>query len=114
MSYDTATRVISTYSLFLKTLFGMKAPYKWGVDAVRSGLVYMSDQEENLGADFLTHVFWGVLENRCRHFSNTLSPEAAQARNVDPKSVRLTGTRLDHMADKLAYNNPLMNVSVPR
>ena len=33
---------------------------------------------------------------------------------MDPKSVRLPGTRLGHMADKLAYNEPLVNMSVPR
>ena len=62
----------------------------------------------------MAHVFWGVLDNICRHFSNPLSPEAAQARYMDPKSVRLPGTRLGHMAEKLAFNKPLMNVSVPR
>ena len=33
---------------------------------------------------------------------------------MDPKSVRLSGTRLGHMADKLAWNEPLTNVSAPR
>ena len=33
---------------------------------------------------------------------------------MDQKSVRLPGTRMIHMADKLACNKPLMNVSVPR
>ena len=33
---------------------------------------------------------------------------------MDPKSVRLLGTRLGHMAYKLACNKTLMNVSVPR
>ena len=103
-----------TYSLFLKTLFGMKAPQKRGLDAVGSGLLNMSQQEENVGADCLLHVFWGVLENTYRHFSNPLFPEAAQARYMDPKSVWLPGTRLGHMDDKLACNKPLMNVSVPR
>ena len=32
---------------------------------------------------------------------------------MDPKSVWLLGTRLGHMAEKLACNEPLMNVSVP-
>ena len=32
--YDTANRVLLTYSLFLKTMFGMKAPHKRGVDAL--------------------------------------------------------------------------------
>ena len=67
-----------------------------------------------MGADFLAHVFWGLLYNRYRYFSNPLSPEAARARYIDTKSVRLMGTRLGHMAEKLAYNEPLMNVSVPR
>ena len=67
-----------------------------------------------MGTDCLAHVFWGVLDDRCRNFSNTLSLEAEQARYMDPKSVRLTGTRLGHMAKKLACNEPLMNVSVPR
>ena len=89
-------------------------PHKWGVDAVRAGLLNMSEQEENVGVDCLAHVFWGVLDDSCRHFSNPLSPEAAQARYMDPKSVRITGTRLGHMAEKLACNEPLMNVSVPR
>ena len=62
----------------------------------------------------LEHVFWGVLYDTCRHFSNQISPEAAQARYMDPESVRLLGTRLVHMALKLACIEPLMNVAVPR
>ena len=62
----------------------------------------------------MVHVFWGVLDDSCRQFRNPLSPEASQARYMDPKSVWLPGTRLGHMADKLAYNEPLMNVPVPR
>ena len=77
----------------------MKAPQKRGVDAVQSGLLNMSEQEENVGADFLVHVFWGVLDDSCRHFRNPLTPEAAQARYMDPKSVRILGTRLVHMAE---------------
>ena len=92
----------------------MKEPQKQGVEAVQSGLLNMSEKEENVGADFLEHVFRGVLENSCRHFRNPLSPESAQARSMDPNSVRLPGTRLVHMAEKLACNKPLMNVSVPR
>ena len=92
----------------------MKTSHKQGVDAVQAGLLNMSDQEENVGADFLAHVFWGVLDDSCRHFSNPLSSEAAQSRYMDPKTVRLLGTILGHMADKLTFNEPLMNVSVPR
>ena len=51
-SYDTASQVLSTYSLLLKILFGMKAPHKQGVDAVQAGLLNMSEQEE-----CLAHVF---------------------------------------------------------
>ena len=76
------------------------------------GFLNMSKQEENVGADFLAHVFWEVLYDSCRHFSDPLSLEAAQARYMDPKSVRLMGTRLDHVDEKLLCNNPLMNVSV--
>ena len=65
-------------------------------------------------ADCLAHVFWGVLDDSCRHFSNPLSPEAARERYMDLKSVRLPGTRLGHMAEKLICNEPLTNVSVPR
>ena len=43
-----------------------------------------------------------------------MSPEAARERYTDPESVRLPGTKLGHMAEKLACNEPLMNVSVPR
>ena len=32
---------------------------------------------------------------------------------MDPKSVWLPGTRLRHMFEKLAWNEPLMNVSLP-
>ena len=32
---------------------------------------------------------------------------------MDPKSVRLPGTRLGRMDEKLACNEPLVNVSVP-
>ena len=84
------------------------------MDAVRSGLLNMSDKEENVGADCMAHVFWGVLDNRCRHFKNPLSSEAARARYMDTESVRLPGTRLGHMAEKLEWNEPLMNMSVPR
>ena len=65
-------------------------------------------------ADFLARAFWGVLDNSFRHFINTLSPETARARYMDPKSVRLLGTRLGRMAEKLSCNEPLMNVSFPR
>ena len=88
----------------------MKAPQKRGADAVRAGLLKMSDQEENVGADCLAHLLWGVLDDSCSHFINPLLPEAAQARYMDPKSVRLPGTSLGHMVDKLACNDPLMNV----
>ena len=33
---------------------------------------------------------------------------------MDPESVLLLGTRLGYMAEKLAYNEPLINVSFPR
>ena len=92
----------------------MKAPQKRGVDEVRAGLLNMSYQEENVGADCLAHVLWGVLDDSCSHFRNPLSTESAQAIYMDPKSVRLPGTRLGHMSEKLACNEPLMNVSVPR
>ena len=84
MSYDTANRVLSTYHLFLKSLFGMKATHKRGVDTVKYDFLNMSEQEEILGSDFLAHVFWGVLDNSCRHFRNPLSPEAARVRYMDP------------------------------
>ena len=92
----------------------MKVPHKEGVDAVQDGLLKMSESEENVGADCLVHVFWEILDNSCWHFRNPLSPEAAQARYMDPEIVRLLGTRLGHMADKLSCNEPLMNVSVRR
>ena len=84
------------------------------MDAVRDGLPKMSEKEENVWADFLEHVFLGVLDNIYRHFSSPLSPEAAQSRYMDPDSVRIMVTRLGHMDEKLACNEPLMNVSVPR
>ena len=89
-------------------------PHKQGVDTVRSGLINMSEQEENVEADCQAPVFWGVIDNICKNFSNPISPESEQARYMDPKSVRLPGTRLGHMAEKLACNKPLMNLSVPR
>ena len=106
----------SAIDLFLvpEDIFGTKAPHKRSVDAVRAGLLNMSDQEENVGEDCLEHVFWGVLDDSCRHFSNPLSPEAEQERYMDPKIVWIPGTRLVHMADKLACNDSLMNVSVTR
>ena len=113
-SYDTSNWVLLNYYLFLKTFFGMKAPNKRGVDAVQSGLLNMSDQEENVWVDCLVHVFWWVLDDNCRHFSNPLSKEAAQARYMDPKSFRILGTWMGHMTEKLACNEPLMNMSVPR
>ena len=45
ISYDTSNRVLSTYFLFLKKIFGMKASHKRGMDAVRVGLLNMSEQE---------------------------------------------------------------------
>ena len=89
-------------------------PHKRVMEAVRARLLNMSEQEENVGADCLAHMFWGVLGDSCRRFSNPLSLEAAQERYMDPKSVRLLGTRLVHMSEKQACNKPLMNVSVPR
>ena len=77
----------------------MKAQQKGGMDAVRSGLLKMSEQEETVGADCMAHVFWGVLDDSCRKFSNPLSPEASQARYMYPKIVRLLGTRPGHMAE---------------
>ena len=85
--------------MFLKTFFGMKAPHKWGVDAVRDGLLNMSEQEKTVGEDYLAHVFWGLLDDRFRHFSNPVSPEAVQARYMDLESVWLPGTRLCQMAE---------------
>ena len=67
-----------------------------------------------MGADCLAHMFWGVMEDSGRHFRNPLSPEASQERYMDPEIVWLPGTILGHMDDKLACNEPLMNVSVPR
>ena len=74
-------RKSSAIDLFLvpETLFGMKAPQKQGVDAVQYGLLNMSEQEENVGADCLAHVFLVVLDNICSHFRNTISSEAARA-----------------------------------
>ena len=59
-------------------------------------------------------MFWGLIDDSYRHLRNTISPKAAQARYMYPKSVRLPGTRLGHMAEKLEWNEPLMNMSVPR
>ena len=113
MSYNTANQVLSIYSLFLKILFGMKAPHKRGVDAVRAGLLNMSEQEENVGVDCLAHIFGGVIYDSCRHFNNPLSPESERARNMDTEIFRLLSTRLGCMAEELACNKPFMNVSVP-
>ena len=52
-SYDTANRVMSTYSLFLKTFFGMKEPHKRGMDVVQAVLLNMSEQEKMWG-----HIVW--------------------------------------------------------
>ena len=65
-------------------------------------------------SDCLVHVFWGVLEDSYRHFSNPLSPEAARARYIDLKSFRLLGTRLGHMAEKLACNKPMNECVIPK
>ena len=62
-----------------------------------------------MGADFLAHVFWVVLDNSFGHFRNPLSPEAARARYMYLESVGLPGTRMGHRAEKLACNKPLMN-----
>ena len=66
------------------------------------------------GVDCLVHVFWGLLDDSCRHFINPISPETARERYMDPESVRIPGTRLVHIAEKLACNESLVNVSVPR
>ena len=78
----------------------MKAPHKRGVDAVQAGLLKMIEQEENIGADCLAHMFWGVLDNSCRHFRNPISPEGVRERYMDLESVRIPGTRMGHMAEK--------------
>ena len=52
-----------------------------------------------MGTDCLVHVFWGVLDNSCRHFINPLSPESSRAIYMDKESVLLPGTRLGHMAE---------------
>ena len=88
----------------------MKAQHKRGVGMVQAGLLKMSNQEDKVGTYCMAHVFWGVLDDSYRHFSNPLSPEAARARCIDPEIVRLPGTRLGHMAGKLACNSPLINV----
>ena len=77
-----------------------------------SWLLNMSKHEGNVGADCLAHVFWGVLDDSYRRFSNPISPEAARARYMDLESVRLPGTRLVHIAEKLACKYPLIDVSV--
>ena len=66
---------------------------------VRAGFLTISEWEGNVGSDCLVCVFWGILDNSCRHFSNPLSPEAAQARYMDPEIVWLSGTRMGHMAE---------------
>ena len=82
-----------------------KGEKKWFVDAEKSGLLKMSEKEENVGADCLAHVFWGVLDNSWSNFSNTLSTESARARYMDLESVRITGTRLGHMAENWHVNS---------
>ena len=67
-----------------------------------------------MGADCLAHVFWGLIDDSCRHFRNPISLEATRARYMDLGSVQLPGTRLGYMAENLACNEPLMNISVPR
>ena len=74
----------------------------------------MGKKEKHLREDCLVQVFWGVLDDSCKHFRNPLSSESAQTRYMDPESVCLPGTRLGHMDEKLACNETLMNVSVPR
>ena len=75
----------------------MKELHKQGVEAVRAGLINMSDQEENVGIDCLEHMFWGVLDYTFRNFSNLISLEESLARYMDPESLRFPGTRLGHM-----------------
>ena len=65
----------------------------------KSGVAKHERAGWNVGADCLAQVFWGVLDDSCRHFSNTISPEAAWSRYMDPESIRLPGTRLDHMSE---------------
>ena len=67
-------RKSSAVDLFLvpEKWFGMEAPNKRYVDAVQTGLLNMIMQEENVGADCLAHMFWGVLDDGFRHFSNPL------------------------------------------
>ena len=115
MLYNTANRVLSTYSLFLETFFGMKAPHKQGVDTLRSGLLNMSEQEENVGEDCLAHVFGGHLAKASGTSETRFHQKKhnqAQSRYMDPKSVRLPGTRLGHMVKKLTCNEPFMKSSI--
>ena len=68
--------ISSDLDLFLvpENIFWNEGATQTGVDSVQAGLLNMSEQEEILGADCLAHVFWGVLDNFCRQFSNPLSP----------------------------------------
>ena len=79
-TYDTGNRVLSTYSLFLKILLGTRSPHRKGVERVRTGLLSLRERKELLGADYLAHVFFPVLDDSCRHFSTPLTPEAVRAR----------------------------------
>ena len=63
-------RKSSSVDLFLvpEEIFFNEGAKKRGVGAIQSGLLKMSEQEENMGADCLAHVSWGILDDICRHF----------------------------------------------
>jgi hypothetical protein len=113
-SYDTGNRVLSTYSLFLKILLGTRSPHRKGVERVRAGLLSLSEREELVGADYLAHVFWLVLDDSCRHFSSPLTPEAVRARYFKVRAVRLPGTTLFRLADKIACQVVLLSQTIPK
>ena len=113
-SYDTGIRVLATYSLFLKVLLGTRSPHRKGVEKVRASLLSLSEREELVGADYLAHVYWLILDDSCRHFSQPLTPEAVRARYFNAGSVLLPGTTLNRLADKMACQDVLLSQTIPK
>ena len=113
-TYDTGIRLLETYSLFLKVLLGTKSPHLKGVERVRAGLLNLSEREELVGADYLAHVYWLILDDSCLHFSTPLTPDAVRARYFDDGSVILPGTTLNRLADKIACQEVLLSQTIPK
>ena len=110
---DTANKVLTTYSLVLKILFGNKSAHKFGLDEIRAALLNLSEMEEDVGADYLAHIFWAILDDSCQFFSSPMMPDDIRSLNINPASVRRPATMLFKVAERITCRVPLGHLSMP-